>query len=133
MILVDTSTWIDYYRNRSNPAAERLGEILERRELFAITGVIYQELLQGAADEREWRLLEEYFVNQHFLNPRDPVKTHRDAARMFFICRREGVTPRSTIDCLIARVAIEHQVPLLHNDRDYVSIGKIIPELQLLP
>jgi hypothetical protein len=133
MILVDTSTWIDYYRNRQNPATERLSEILDRHEAFAITGVILQELLQGAADEREWLMLEEYFCTQHFLELMNPVESHRAAARLFFLCRRRGFTPRSTIDCLIAQIAIQHQVPLLHNDKDYIHLGSVAPALQLLP
>jgi predicted nucleic acid-binding protein len=133
MILVDTSVWIDYFRNRQNPAVDLLAGILDTHEPFAITGIIYQELLQGAADEKGWRLLEEYFGTQRFLHPVNPTETHRGAARLFFLCRRQGISPRSAIDCLVAQIAIEHQVPLLHNDRYYVSVGQVIPELQLVP
>lgn len=133
MILVDTSVWIDYFRNLQTPAVDFLVGILDDRQPFAITGIILQELLQGAADEQEWRLLEEYFTTQRFLHPPSPIETHRGAARLFFLCRRQGITPRSAVDCLIAQIAIEHQVPLLHNDRDYLQLAQIIPELQLLP
>ena len=57
MILVDTSVWIDYLRNRQNPAISLLTNILDAQQPFAITGVIYQELLQGAANYKEWKLL----------------------------------------------------------------------------
>ena len=133
MILSDTSVWIDYYRNRQNPAVEYLTGILDRSEPFAITGLILQELLQGAADEQEWLLLDEYFSTQRFLEPVNPIETHRAAARLFFLCRRRGTTPRSAIDCVIARLAIEYQVPLLQNDKDYVCLRNVAPELRLLP
>jgi|JI10StandDraft_1071094.scaffolds.fasta_scaffold49533_5 predicted nucleic acid-binding protein len=37
----------------------------------------------------------------------------------------------TAIDCLIAQIAIEHDLILLHNDRDYVRIAKIVPNLKL--
>ncbi len=30
---------------------------------------------------------------------------------------------RGTLDCVIAQIAIEHGVPLLHDDRDYDAIA----------
>jgi predicted nucleic acid-binding protein len=133
VILVDTSVWVDYFRNRRNPAVDMLNGILDAQEPFAITGITLQELLQGAADEKEWRLLEEYLGSQRFLHPMNPMETHRRAARLFFLSRRQGTTPRSAIDCLIAQIAIEHQVPLLHKDRDYLQLARVEPELRLLP
>jgi len=50
---------------------------------------------------------------------------------MCFDCRRAGITIRSSIDCLIARVAIEHGLMLLHDDRDFERISKVVPDLTL--
>ena len=133
MILVDTSVWIDYLRNRKNPAVSLLTNILDAQQPFAITAVIYQELLQGAANDKEWKLLEQYFGEQYFLQPANALHTHREAARLFYLCRRQGITPRSAIDCLIAQIAIEFQVPLLHFDKDYPMLQQIAPNLLLLP
>ena len=38
--------------------------------------------------------------------------------------RRRGVTIRNSVDCLIAAVAIEHDIPLLHHDRDVDPIAE---------
>jgi len=37
--------------------------------------------------------------------------------------RKEGVTIRKTNDCIIAAVAVENCVPLLHSDRDFDLIA----------
>ena len=37
---------------------------------------------------------------------------------------------RSTIDCLIARIAIEHSLVLMHNDRDFDFIAGVEPTLE---
>jgi predicted nucleic acid-binding protein len=38
--------------------------------------------------------------------------------------RSRGVTIRSSIDCLIAAVAIENNVPVWHRDRDFTAIAR---------
>jgi predicted nucleic acid-binding protein len=57
----------------------------------------------------------------------DPRLDFRAAAKLYAEARREGRTVRSLIDCLIASVAIRHDVRLLHKDVDYYVISKISP------
>ena len=38
--------------------------------------------------------------------------------------RKKGITIRKTIDCIIAAVAIEYDIQLLHNDKDFIPIEK---------
>lgn len=104
---------------------------MEREVPFGITGVIYGEVLQGAASRADFEKLALYLGTQRFYHPRDPVESYRGAAWLYFRCRRAGVTVRSTVDCLIAQLAIEHDLLLLHNDRDYERLAHVIPELRL--
>ena len=46
-------------------------------------------------------------------------QTFLAAADMYRSLRRRGITIRKSVDCMIAAVAIEHDLPLLHNDRDF--------------
>jgi hypothetical protein len=94
---------------------------------FGINSFIYQEVLQGAKSEKEYRLLKKYLETQRFYYPKDPVESFARAARIYFDCRRKGVTIRSTIDCIIAQTAIEHDLFLLHNDSDYDAMASVIP------
>ncbi|MDA3940127.1 MAG: hypothetical protein PF693_12620 [Spirochaetia bacterium] len=50
---------------------------------------------------------------------------------MSFLCRRSRVTVRSTIDLLIAQTALEHGVPLLHNDSDFDMIAGVVEGLEI--
>lgn len=131
MYLVDTSAWVDYLQERDTWAAGLLAEVLERGVPFGITASIYQELLQGAASEKDFGQLVEYLGTQRFYHPEDRVDSYRQAALLYFRCRRAGVTIRSTIDCLIARQAIEGDLLLLHNDRDFTNMSRVVPELKL--
>ncbi len=45
--------------------------------------------------------------------------------------RSNGVTPRSTIDTSIALTVIEHNLTLLHEDRDFDAMAIHLPSLQI--
>jgi predicted nucleic acid-binding protein len=127
VILVDTSVWIDLFRDRTGTKRARLDEVL-RGDDIALTRFQQLELLQGALDEREWNLLSGYLDVQDYLECR--AESWARAARIYFDLRRIGKTVRSPIDCCIAQIAIEHEVVLLHRDRDFEVIAGVIPLLQ---
>jgi len=41
--------------------------------------------------------------------------------------RRQGLTIRSGVDCLIAACALRHELPVLHRDRDFSVLAAISP------
>ncbi|MDQ6970585.1 MAG: PIN domain nuclease [Mariprofundus sp.] len=130
MYLVDTSVWIGLFRQQDTVAVRRLRAMLEQNIPYGISSVIYQELLQGAKNEADYQQLQDYLGSQHFYHPTDEIQSYANAARIYFDCRRKGLTIRSTIDCLIAEIAIEHNIVLLHDDADFLHIAKVIVELK---
>ncbi len=126
MILVDTSVLIDFFKGIQNDSSLSLKEIIRQQIPFGITSVVYQELLQGAKNIKEYEILDEYLSCQRFFHPRDPVVSYAKAAMIYFSCRKRGITLRSTIDCLIAQIAIEHDLLLLQNDKDFINMAPII-------
>jgi predicted nucleic acid-binding protein len=131
MILVDTSIFIDYFRGNENKPVERLNEIIAKKIPFGINNYIYQELLQGAASEKDFNNLKDYLATQRFYGIQKGIESHENAAGMYFRCRRKGITINSTIDFLIAETAIENNLMLLHNDSDFTAMAKIIRELKI--
>jgi predicted nucleic acid-binding protein len=127
LIVVDSSVLIPFLSGRPTPAAVRLHELELAAEPFALPVVCCQEVLQGARDEREWRLLHDYLSTQRLLAPRDAWATHRDAARIYFDCRRLGLTVRSAADCLIAQLVLDNSGILLHDDADFDRIRTVRP------
>lgn len=132
MVLVDTSVLINYLRGRKTEGADKLSSLIENDEPFGINDFIYQELLQGAKDEKEFSLLDEYLNDLPFFSLKLGIQSFKNATLLNFRCRRRGVTIRSTIDLLIAETAIENNLELLHDDEDYVNMAKVISELKLL-
>lgn len=131
MIVVDTSVLVNLFRGLKSPGVARLRAMVEADEPFAIPELCCLELLQGARDQKEWKVLLAYLESQEILSARNPWEVHVEAARIFFDCRRAGKTVRSTLDCLIAAVTLEQDGVLLHEDRDYEVIARVRPLRQL--
>lgn len=122
MILVDTSVLIDFFRGIKNPKSDKFREILRYQIPFGITSLIYQEILQGAKDAKEFEILKEYLCCQNIFTPKDEITSYENAAQLYFHLRKKGITVRSTIDCLIVQIAKENNLSLLHNDKDYEKL-----------
>jgi len=131
VILIDTSVLIDYLKGKDNTATEKFQEILDISIPFGINSLIFQEVLQGARNTAEYNKLKEYLETLDFYELTKGRKSYEEAAYLNFQCRRSGVTVRSTIDLLIAQTAIEHSMPLLHNDSDFDHIAKVIKTLTI--
>ena len=127
MILVDTSVLIDFFKGIKNPAEVKFKSLLEQEIPFGITSLIDQEVLQGAKSEKEYAGLKKYLSSQRFFHPQDPIETFAKAAGIYFRCRKKGITVRSTVDCMIAQIAIESELLLLHNDRDFEAMATVAP------
>ena len=127
MILVDTSVLIDFFKGVKNSSTDKFKSILIQKIPFGINSLIFQEVLQGAKSEEEFKHLSKYLVTQHFFHPKDPVDSFTRAARIYFDCRKKGITIRSTIDCIVAQTTLEHDLHLLHNDKDFEIMAKVIP------
>jgi hypothetical protein len=127
VILVDSSVLISFLRGDDNPSVDKLARIIEQKLPFGICPQIYLEVLQGAAGERDFDRLMEYLGSQIFYTLRDTLISYTEAARMYFELRRKGMKVASSIDCLIARTAIENDLFLLHNDADFDKIARLFP------
>lgn len=131
MILVDTSVWIGLLRNTDRPAVEALKRLLNSETTVGLTPLILQEILQGSASAAHFATLRRYFADLPLLEPVDATATHVAAAQIYCRCRWSGVTPRSSNDCLIACLAIAHDVVLLHDDHDFDAISRVESRLKL--
>lgn len=132
MVLVDTSVLIEYLKGRQTPKTALFTEILARDVPFGISVFTYQEVLQGARDEREYKRLREYLDTQAIYRLPEGTGIYEKAARLFFTLRRRGITVRGSIDVLIALTAMENNLMLLHSDHDFDAIASKTPTLKIL-
>lgn len=132
MILVDTSVLIGFLKGQPGAKTALFREIITRDVPFGFSAFTYQEVLQGARDKAEFTKLKAYMSTQTIYCVQDELSVYDRAARMYFDLRRKGVTVRSTIDVLIALIAIDNGLYLLHNDSDFDVMASHIPGLRIL-
>ena len=128
MLLIDTSVWINLFRDRTGQVRDRLQSLIAGRDFF-LTRFTELELLQGCRNEEKWTLLQSYLQGQNYIE--STTRSWQAAARIYYELRHRGVTVRSSIDCCIAQAALDHQLLLIHNDRDFEVITQV-RSLQLL-
>jgi len=122
MVIIDTTVWIDFFAGRESPYVAALESFIRNKDDICTCGVILTEVLQGISKQNEHKEAKERFDSFIFL----PMThaTFITAANIYRSLRRKGITIRKPIDCMIASVAIENDIQLLHNDKDFDPIEK---------
>lgn len=130
MILVDTSVIIDMLKGNRNDKQTLFEEIHKSNTSWCISSFTYQEVLQGARDLRDYDLLKSYLDTQNIVYPPSNKEFYALCSGLYFQLRRRGKTVRSSIDLLIAGIAIQNSYKLLHNDRDFDVLSEEFSELE---
>jgi predicted nucleic acid-binding protein len=130
LILVDTSVWIEFFSVSPGRAGSELRLMIEEVEPFALAGVIVTEILQGI--RRDVHRIERYLSLWEMLEPRG-FSTYREASAISRLARSKGIS-LTTIDTLIAAIALEHRATLFSLDKDFSRIARLTPlRLHSLP
>lgn len=117
MILVDSSVWITYFRGKETIQTALLDEFLGSQEL-AIGDLIFTEVLQGCKHDKAFNEVRRLLgrLDVVVLGGEDVMI---EAARNYRKLRSVGITPRGTIDVVIATRCVVSGYTLLHDDRDF--------------
>jgi predicted nucleic acid-binding protein len=122
VLLVDTSVWVEVFRRR--PAGADLGFDLDE----AVTCLpVVQEVLQGFRDEAAHRIARQAMLALPIVESPLRDEVFLQAADLYRLARRAGLTVRSGVDCLIAACAVRHDLPVLHADRDFDLLARVSP------
>ncbi|MDO4725300.1 MAG: PIN domain nuclease [Comamonadaceae bacterium] len=119
MLVVDSSVWIDFFRDAPQPAVEVLAQCMDKSEIeIIVPDLVLYEVLRGFRHERDYRnarhLLEGFTVEAAF-----SPGLARQAAEHYRAMVAQGFTLRSPVDVMIGAFCIERDYLLLHNDRDF--------------
>lgn len=121
MILVDSSVWIDFFSAKPTSAGHALKKLIEEAAPVALTGIVITEVLQGLV--RDAAPIEKYLRMWRMLEPRG-FSTYREAAVIFRLARSRGVS-LTTVDALIAAIALENRATVFTLDHDFSHLAKI--------
>ena len=117
MILIDTSAWIDFFRNRA-PLSDAVDDAIDANEA-ALCGPVITELRRGLRSSVERRRVLPLLAGCHLLA--DPPNLWEEAGDLGFFLARRGVTAKS-MDLLVAAYALSHGVPLLAAETDFADM-----------
>jgi hypothetical protein len=121
LILIDTSIWIEVFRRRHPLDLESLAPLDE----IVVCLPVVQEILQGIGDESGYRVARNALLAMPTIESPMDEGVFLEAAQLFRAARRAGFKVRSSVDCLIASCALRHDIPVLHNDRDFTALARI--------
>lgn len=112
MIVVDTSVWIEYFRQSNQSLSDKLELLIENNEVVALSSV-FGELLQGVKNDTEEKTIISFWQN---LSKADETNLFIEAGKLSakYKLLANGV---GLIDSSILAAAIKHNLSLWTLDK----------------
>lgn len=131
MILVDSSVWIDYFNGKKTTKTDWLDSALGNEPI--ITGdLILTEVLQGFQNDNDFSTARKLLLSFPFMEMVGQELAIKSALNYRFL-RKNGVTVRKTIDVMIGTFCIHHHLSLLHDDRDFDPMERLLKLKTITP
>ncbi len=124
MILVDSSVWISYFNGKINPQTDCLDLALGKK-IIIVGDLILVEVLQGFKNDRDFHKGKELLSNFQIMEMLGLELALKSADNYRFL-RKKGVTVRKSIDVIIGTFCLNHNMSLLHDDRDFDPLIKYL-------
>jgi predicted nucleic acid-binding protein len=123
-VLIDTSVWSEALRRKEksiNSSETIVRRIIDNNDEIVLIGIILQEILSGISNQKLFSEI------RNILNDFSYLEISKNdyiyAAELRNKCKRNGITA-SSIDFLIASVAINNKLRLVTYDKDFINISK---------
>ncbi len=127
MVLIDTSAWIDFFKDNSN-ISNQVAQIIDNNQC-CYCGPILTEILRGCHIAKQREALFKIFNDLEQLE--DPENLWKEAGLIGATLKKKGYNLK-TFDLLIATYALSYDVYLLTKDNDFKLMKKAGLGLRLL-
>lgn len=121
-VLIDTSVWIAYFKNKDSRLAEKVGEVLTSADVH-VPKVVIAELIQGAKSEKEISVIEEFIEAFNIIDQKED--TWLKAGRLSFSMKKKGLTVH-IVDCYISILAFENNCSIFTLDEHFKGIKRFL-------
>jgi predicted nucleic acid-binding protein len=122
LILIDTSAFIEFLNKTGSPFDREIESLISKDKVTAIADIVLTEVLQGIKNDKDYAEVKKSLLSFPVYSLKG-VDSFIAAADLYRKCRKKGLTIRNTIDLLIVQVAIENDLILLHNDKDFDTLA----------
>ncbi len=119
MVLIDSSIIINFING--NQYRDKITTLISQKK-FCTTEIIIMEILQGTKEDGAFFKIKSFMESLPLIQI--TYDDYIEAANIYRTCRKKGITIRTSADCLIAAVAMNHNLELFSNDRDFDNIRK---------
>ncbi len=126
MILVDASALVPFLAGETSHAVDKLGRFIKSGAPFGLAPPTIQQVLETAQTEKDFSQLRRYLCSQRIYAPKGRVGSYVAAAKLRHDCRRKGVAEPNSIQALVAQIAMEHDLMLLHDDPAYEAMARVV-------
>jgi len=121
-VLIDTSIWIDYFKNKNLLLSRRVDDILSTENVY-VPRIVIAELIQGAKSDKEISVIEEFIDAFNIVDQQQD--TWIRAGKLSNSLKKKGITVNLT-DCYIALIATENYCRIFTLDEHFKNIKKIL-------
>jgi len=121
VVLVDTSVWSEVCRRRRPLDLEALVDF----DSVVTCLPVIQEVMQGFRDDRAFGIAQKAMENLPILENQLGLDVVQEAVDLYRTARKNGLTVRSSVDCVIAACALRNDCKVLHRDRDFRSLARV--------
>jgi predicted nucleic acid-binding protein len=124
LILIDTSAFIEFLNQTGSHFDREIEMLISNDDDISVADIILTEILQGIKNDNEYNEIKRTLLSFPMYSLKD-IYSYITAADIYRKCRKRGITIRTTVDLLIAQIAIENNLILLHNDKDFDAIAQV--------
>ena len=124
MILIDASAFIEFLNRTGSREDTLIEQLIRNGGDIAVADITLTEILQGIKTDREYRDVRASLMTFQLLSL-NGAESYIAAAELYRKCRKKGLTIRSSVDLLIAQIAFENRMALLHNDPDFDALAQV--------
>lgn len=124
-VLVDTSAWIEFSRNE--PGCSKIGDKVRKLiedDRAVVTEMVFVEVARGSRNDKDLKTWSGVFAALTLAMTDAGV--WREAAINAYSLGRKGVNV-PVADTLISTVAMKNGLSLLHRDKHFEDIARILP------
>lgn len=121
MILVDTSIWINFFKDINSKEKETLESLIKDNSQICICGIVLQEVLQGIKEDRIFHLVESRLLAFPYIGT--DLDTCLIAAACSRKLKRNGFSIPS-IDVIISSLALQNNLSIFTSDKHFEIIRR---------
>jgi predicted nucleic acid-binding protein len=122
LILIDTSAFIEFLNKTGSPFDREIESLISKDKETAIADIVLTEVLQGIKNDKDYAEVKKSLLSFPVYSLKG-VDSFIAAADLYRKSRKKGLTIRNTADLLIAQIAIENNLILLHNNKDFDALA----------